>query len=553
MLEQLIVKDFALSESNSIDFDKGMISITGETGAGKSLTVDALGMVLGERADADMVRSGAAKAEIEAVFSIGSLPELKEKLNSLELGNEDDLLLRRVINSDGKSKAYINGHPCTLGLLKEVGAFLVAIHGQHASIRLVDEKNQLELLDAYGADSSYAQKTAEAFNSYNAQRQKLSELAEEQKKGAGQFKTLRYELEELNKLDLGEGDYEEISARYDALMNASQAQNAIGLALGLLDNDEHNILEIISARISDLEKVKLYNEEKINPVLESLHSAASELDNARELLAELDTSVNPAQVEELSDKLSKCHDMAHRFGVQPKDLYKVTADLELKLEHLLSLKGQISTLTEEVKKLRAEYEDCARELSLFREKCAKDMSTKVTAKIKDLAIPDGVFIVECRRDEDARPRRDGRDQVSFLFSANLGDSPKALGSVASGGELSRLALAIEVLTSSQNRTPTLIFDEVDTGISGRTASSVGSLLRELGQHVQVLTVTHLPQVAAKADHQFLVQKDNTSHGVVSKITELKEQGRVDEIARMMGGNVVTEATLEGAKALLADR
>ena len=551
MLEQLIVKDFALSAKNTLDFNSGMTCITGETGAGKSLTVDALSLLLGARADANMVRTGAQKAELNAVFSIDRNEPAKKFLKEHELTSEDSsLMLRRVIGSDGKSKAYINDTPCTLAWLKEIGAMLVAIHGQHASIKLIDKSNQLKLVDEFGSLTAKVKSVDEAFNAYNVSRRKLQELADEQQQGAANYKNLKYELDALNKLDLKEGDYEQISQDYDSLQHQSQAQDAVSLALGVLENEEHNIIDIISARISDLSRVSVYAKDSIEPIIDDLSKAAEHLDLARDALNDLTLKANPELVEELSEKLSKCHEFARRFEVQPKELYKVKDRLEKDLEHFLSLKEQIAELTGNVKKLRDDYEEKCRELSELRQAAALRMSKEVSSKIKDLAMKDGVFIVNVVRDEDCRPRAGGRDDVEFLFSANLGETPKELGAVASGGELSRLALAIEVLTSSANSTPTLIFDEVDTGISGRTASSVGSLLRQLGQSVQVITVTHLPQVAASANQQFVVNKVQEGANVISKVCKLDTDGRIEEISRMMGGNVVTEATRQSALALL---
>lgn len=551
MLEQLIVKDFALSDKNILDFSSGMTCITGETGAGKSLTVDAISMLLGARSDSGCVRTGAQKAELDAVFSVENNEAVRAFLNERDLLSEDNtLMLRRVISADGKSKSYINGSPCTLALLKELGTYLVAIHGQHASIRLIDRNNQLSLVDSFGRLKAKAEAVKTAFEIYNKKRQHLQELADEQLSGAQTYKTLRYELDLLNKLDLHEGDYDQISSDYDALQHQSQASDAVALAQGVLENEDHNIIDIIAARIADLSKVAVFAKDSIDPIVDDLSEACEHLDSAREKLDALTLKANPALVEELSDKLSKCHELSRRFEVKPNELYKIKDKLEKDLEHFLSLKEQIATLTSGVKKLRDDYEKEALELSLLREKAALKMSSDVTEKIRTLAMPDGVFKVVLTRDETIRPRATGRDSAQFLFSANLGEAPKELGSVASGGELSRLALAIEVLTSRKGSTQTLIFDEVDTGISGRTASSVGALLHLLGQDVQVITVTHLPQVAAAADHQFLVTKSLNGQNVVSVVTELDTNGRVEEISRMMGGNVVTEATRQSALALL---
>ena len=551
MLEQLLVKDLALSETNTLEFSPGMTCITGETGAGKSLTVDALSLLLGARADAMMVRTGCDKAELCAEFSISDNETVIAYLKEHDLLNEEQsLMLRRVITKDGKSKAYINDVPCTLAVLKELTTNLVAIHGQHASIKLIDKNNQLHLLDSFGKLQGEVEAVDTAFAKYNHSRSLLQELADEQQKGASEYKTLRYELDLLEKLGLKEGDYEQISKDYDALQNQAQATDAIALAQACLENDEHNIIDILSSRINDLAKVAIFAKDSINPIIEDFSKAAEYLDNAREKLDSLSLNTDPTLVEEMSEKLSKCHELARRFNVQPNEIYKIKDKLEKDLEHFLSLKEKIANLTVEVKKLRDDYEEKAKVLSGKRLDASKKMSQDVTEKIRTLAMPDGIFEVKVERDETIRPRKGGRDNIEFLFTANLGETPKDLGAVASGGELSRLALAIEVLTSTAKDTQTLIFDEVDTGISGRTASAVGALLRQLGNDVQVITVTHLPQVAASAHHQFLVSKTQEGNNSLSHVKELDEQGRIEELSRMMGGNVITEATLESAKALL---
>ncbi|NLK85768.1 MAG: DNA repair protein RecN [Aeromonadales bacterium] len=553
MLEQLLVKDFALSHKNILDFQSGMTCITGETGAGKSLTVDALSLLLGARADANMVRSSCDKAELCATFNVKDNGRVKEFLKEHDLDTEDGtLVLRRVIANDGKTKAYINDIPCTLANLKELTSNLVAIHGQHASIKLIDKNNQLNLIDAYGRLTPKVAELNASFEKYNANRTLLQELADEQMAGASNYKNLKYELDLLNTLDLHEGDYEQISKDYDALQHQSQAQDAIALAQGVLENDEHNIIDIISARITDLTRVAIYQKESINPIIDDLSNAATLLDAAREKLDALTLKANPALVEELSDKLSKCHELARRFETQPNELYKEKDRLERSLEHFLSLKEQIAKLTALVKQYREDYETKAKALSELRRQAAIKMSSEVTADIKTLAMPDGIFKVQLTYDEECRPRRNGRDNALFLFTANIGEEPKELGAVASGGELSRLALTIEVLTSFANSTETLIFDEVDTGISGRTASAVGMLLQKLGKDVQVITVTHLPQVAACANHQFLVTKEQQDSFALSHVSLLDEAGRIEELSRMMGGNVVTEATKESARALLKE-
>lgn len=549
MLLELAVKNVALNAEARMEFQPGLTCITGETGAGKSLTVDALGLALGGRADAALIKEGAERAEAAALFAIS--PELKARLKELDLSaeNEDELILRRVLSRDGKNKAYINGHLSTITLLKEIAGSLVSIHGQHASYKLLDPDYQLSLIDGFGGYAELAAEVSERYRVYAGLRSELTALSQAQKEGALRYKSLRYDLEILTKLNLKEGDYEELSERFDKSMHAAKIAAAAALAQGVLDSDEHNVIEILSARADDLSEV-LQFEPRLQPIIDALNAALTELDSARTDLSALSESFSVDDSAGLNEKLALCHDAARRFGVEPRDLYKLQADLEHELTDFLSLRQKIEDSTAQVKAARAQYEEAAAKLSEARVKAAQDLSVKVQDLIRTLAMPDGRFVVKVTVQEGIKPRAQGRDEAEFLFSANLGQDLKSLGTAASGGELSRLALALEAITASARSTPTIIFDEVDTGISGRTASAVGAVLKQLSRSVQVLTVTHLPQVAAAADAQFLAVKENTPQGAVSRIEPLDRRGRIEELARMMSGAVVTEATRQSAAALL---
>lgn len=553
MLQQLAVHDFALCDENTLEFSSGMICITGETGAGKSLTVDALGLICGQRAEASMVKTGAEKAEIEAVFTFDS-GILKSILDEAGIESDDNtIIIRRQIFKDGKSRAYVNSHVQTLSFLKLISPYLVSINGQHAGMRLLDEKFQLNILDEMGNLAPLRKQLNQAFENYNKERSHLSELAKKQQEGALLYKSRLHDLKLLRALKPDPDSYEEVSKKYDELQSLVRSQDAVSLALAALDNNEHNVIDIIASRLNDLKVVSSPDNAPLNEVSSLFTEALRNLDKARILLGTVNTDVSPEVLASCEEKLSTYHNLARKFSVTPGDLYKVSKTLEEQLSEFLSLKDEIEKLTSVVKNLRDEYEKLSVNLSQMRLNAAQKMSQAVTEKIHELSMPQGQFKVELKRDEESRPRRDGRDDVSFLFTANLGEPLQVLGTVASGGELSRLALAIEVLTASKSSVPTLIFDEIDAGISGRTASCVGVLLHELSSKLQVLTVTHLPQVAACADSHFLVVKENTENSVRSKAKLLNHDERVYELGRMMGGSIVTKATLEGALALLNER
>lgn len=626
MLEQLKLSNLALSVQAEVDFTPGMICITGETGAGKSLVVDALSLVLGAKADANMVRQGQRQLEISGLFSIknnvpvvsllkeygflderftdnpsnsayqnSTMQELPDSINPStsstidpqatelagsiqadidlsaysevetgvvadghaigieQLSNQmdDDLVLRRIVTCEGKSKAYINGHMATLTQLRELGEHLVAIHGQHASVKLMDEKHQLEIVDNYGKLKPLVAKLNGAFNNYNKLRQELFRLSDLQKQGANSYKQDRYDLEELKKLDFQEGDYENLEAMFDRAMNQAQFSYILANFRNVVEGGESNVVSLLRERLMELDKVKGFDP-TITKIMDNIDSAILHLEEGANLAEDLSRDPLEMSTTELEGKMSKAHELARRFACLPKELYLMSDRIERKVDEFLSLKDSIAHLTQEVKQAREVYEELSVQLTKAREQVSVELANLIGQKITSLAMPDARFDIALKRDEECKPRLNGRDELCFMFSANLGQDLRPLSAVASGGELSRLALTIEVLTASVKSTPTLIFDEVDTGISGRTASAVGSLLHELGQYVQVITVTHLPQVAAKAHSQFVVAKYNDHGGVNSTISMLDKEGRIEEISRMIGGSIITDTTRKSAYELLSD-
>lgn len=626
MLEQLKLSNLALSVQAEVDFTPGMICITGETGAGKSLVVDALSLVLGAKADANMVRQGQRQLEVSGLFSIknnvpvvsllkeygflderftdnpsnsayqnSTMQELPDSINPStsstidpqatelagsiqadidlsaysevetgvvadghaigieQLSNQmdDDLVLRRIVTCEGKSKAYINGHMATLTQLRELGEHLVAIHGQHASVKLMDEKHQLEIVDNYGKLKPLVAKLNGAFNNYNKLRQELFRLSDLQKQGANSYKQDRYDLEELKKLDFQEGDYENLEAMFDRAMNQAQFSYILANFRNVVEGGESNVVSLLRERLMELDKVKGFDP-TITKIMDNIDSAILHLEEGANLAEDLSRDPLEMSTTELEGKMSKAHELARRFACLPKELYLMSDRIERKVDEFLSLKDSIAHLTQEVKQAREVYEELSVQLTKAREQVSVELANLIGQKITSLAMPDARFDIALKRDEECKPRLNGRDELCFMFSANLGQDLRPLSAVASGGELSRLALTIEVLTASVKSTPTLIFDEVDTGISGRTASAVGSLLHELGQYVQVITVTHLPQVAAKAHSQFVVAKYNDHGGVNSTISMLDKEGRIEEISRMIGGSIITDTTRKSAYELLSD-
>lgn len=541
--------------------DSGTVAITGATGLQEGsvdLQAAAHAPNLAEP-DADfdesLEESAAVAAELAAEIAADAAAEAEAEAEAADGADfEDDeeyneLILRRVVSAEGKSKAYINGHMATLSQLREISEHLVSIHGQHASVRLMDEDYQLEIVDNYGKLKELVGTVNRAFNQYSDLRHNLTELSEKQKLGAAEYKQDRYDLEELKRLDFKEGDFEILEQDFDKAKNHSKFKCAVTNMYKLLDSGETNLISLMQERLIELDTVKNYDQ-RIGPLMESIDATLINLSDCS--IKSEDLLFNSMEIDhvEIEEKMSKVNELARRFSCQPRELYLMTAQIEEKVEKFLSLKDQINELTQEVKESRQRYEELCQNLTEQRHAVAQELAQQIGSRVKELALPDARFDIVLTRDNEGRPRLNGRDNLCFMFSANLGQELRPLSAVASGGELSRLALIIEVLTASVKSTPTLIFDEVDTGISGRTASAVGSLLKELGQYVQVITVTHLPQVAAKAHTQFVVAKYNEDGQVNSTISMLDEQGRIEEISRMIGGSVITETTRKSALELL---
>lgn len=548
MLQSLHFENIALSTTQDVELGPHLNCITGETGAGKSLMVDGLSLLLGQRADLNLIREGCTKAEVSGLFDIEDNSAVKDFLAQSDLqGDEEGLVIRRVLSSDGKSRSYINGHLTSLSTLRSLGTLLSSVHGQHAAVRLTDPKEQLKLLDSFAMNGKELFEVKEAFKAYHEARSKLTALSEEQKEGAAAFKTMRHELELLKELDLSEGSYEELEKSFDENAKLSALRRVLAECQSLIGDEEGGALDLVGQAQAVLERSQ---DDKTAGAAGFLQEAASALVSANESMQALSASSQGEDLEALDEKLSRCHELSRRFNVLPGKLYAVQAELEAKLQRFWSLKEEIEKTAAKVKLLRASYEKCEAALHDSRVKAAESLSAKTMELMQTLALEDGRFEVRVSFDESLRPRQSGRDNAAFYFSANVGTALKLLGEAASGGELSRLALAIETITCDQNSVGTIVFDEVDSGISGRTASAVGALLQQIGTSHQVITVTHLPQVAARAHDHFLVKKETVNATVHSSVERLDGKNRCLELARMMGGTNVTQTTLKSAEELL---
>lgn len=548
MLRTLSIRDFVIVDSIELDFSAGFSVFTGETGAGKSILIDALALALGGRGDASVVREGAAKADITAEFS-GS-PELDAWLAENECGSEEGgVLLRRVIDSAGRSKAFINGVAATAAQLRELGEQLVDIHGQHAHQSLLKADAQRVLLDNQAGLQEEVRAVAEAYKSWRALAKQREEFEANARNVLLERERLEWQVGELEKLAAKPGEWSDVSQEHSRLSHAATLIEGAQDALNLIsESDATPMLSQLSSLNSRLGKL-VDLDPALQPVLDVLEPARIQLQEAVYALNDYlgRVELDPARLQQVERRMEDLHAAARKFHVDADLLPQEFDTLSAQLQQLADA-SDLDALREKEEKRRAVYMSAAQKLSKARTKAAKALATSVTAAMQELSMSGGRFDIALHACE---PASYGLEQVEFLVAGHAGTTPRSLAKVASGGELARIALAISVITSSATATPTLIFDEVDSGIGGGVAEVVGRLLRKLGQDRQVLCVTHLPQVASQANQHFEVSKRNSDGRTVSSIVALDNNARVEEIARMLGGIEITATTRSHARELLA--
>jgi len=553
MLRSLYIRDFVIVDELDIDLESGFTVLTGETGAGKSILLDALSLAMGERADPSQIREGKNRAEISAIFSLSD--SLKKTISSwLEMqdfSTEDDgatIILKRVIDTTGRSKAFINGGTATLNQLKELSSFLVDIHGQHAHQLLLKAGAQRDLLDNQANLDGSVAEVKQLYQAWQTAKKQL-ELA----KNAGdnlqkEQERLAWQLEELDALAPQAGEWVEIEQDHARLANAAKLIEGSQNAIQALQDQEGNAEELLSKafhEIADLAKLDS-NLEDAKIAIESAQIQISEASHSlNRYLQKID--VDPDRLATVEERLKALHSAAKKFKVTPNDLPEKWAEIQ---EQVTAIKNSqdLGVLEQTLSKTLAAYLKSAKKLSQERIAAAKTLETLVTAAMQDLAMSGGVFAIQIEALEEGNAH--GLEQVEFLVAGHPGATPKQLAKVASGGELARISLAISVITSEASQIPTLIFDEVDSGIGGAVAETVGKRLKELGQAHQVLCVTHLPQVAAEGHQHWKVAKQSQDNVTISSMQILGRQERVEEIARMLGGAEITDTTRRHARELL---
>jgi DNA repair protein RecN (Recombination protein N) len=547
MLRTLTIRDFVIVDSIELEFSPGFTVFTGETGAGKSILIDALALALGGRGDASVVREGAAKADITAEFSTNH--QANDWLAVNEFTSEDGgVLLRRVIDNAGRSKVFINGIAATAAQLRELGEMLIDIHGQHAHQSLLKTDAQRVLLDSQAGLQEEAKAVASAFKTWRALAKQREEFETNAKNVLLERERLEWQVGELEKLAPKPGEWDEVSNEYSRLSHAASLIEGAQEALTVIsESDDRPMLSQLSALNLKLGKLADIDA-ALKPVLEVLEPARIQLQEAVYALNDYlgRVELDPARLRDVETRMGDLHSTARKFHVAPADLPQELETLSAQLKQLADA-SDLDALRAQEEKLKAAYMTVAQKLSKARAKAAKALGEAVTAAMQDLSMAGGRFAVALNPCE---PASYGLEQVELLVAGHAGTTPRPLAKVASGGELARIALAISVITSSATATPTLIFDEVDSGIGGAVAEVVGRLLKRLGQDHQVLCVTHLPQVASQANQHFQVSKSSVAGKTVSRIGALDNKGRVEEVARMLGGLEITATTRKHAQELL---
>ena len=548
MLRTLSVQNFVIVDSIELDFDSGFSALTGETGAGKSILIDALALVLGGRADPGMIREGAEKADIRAEFNAAD--KVADWLKANEIVCEDEsVLVRRTIDRSGRSRGFVNGVPVTASQMRDLAAMLVDIHGQHAHQLLLRQDEQRKLLDRHAGIENDVAELALRFGAWQALRKQIDEAKADSAKWQAEKEQLEWQVGELEKVAPKPGEWEQVNSDYDRLSHAASLIEGSGEALSELSESDMSMLSRLNAvrqRLSRLADI----DAKLMPTVELLESAGIQLQEAayslRDYLSR--TDLDPEQLQTVEKRLEILHSAARQFRVRPEQLPEELENRRQLLARCVQA-SDLSVLQEQERHAKERYCALAGEISHKRRQAADDLGRAVTAIMEDLHMSGGRFSVDISR---CQAHAYGMDQVEFMVAGHAGTGLRPLARVASGGELARIALAISVIASRATATPTLIFDEVDSGVGGAVAEVVGRLLKRLGQEHQVLCVTHLPQVASQARQHFQVSKVAAAHvsHPVSRIALLDEAGRVDEIARMLGGVEMTDATLNHAREML---
>lgn len=547
MLTHLHISNYTIVDSLEMEFERGMTVITGETGAGKSILLDGLGLCLGDRADPAAVRHNCERAEITATFDISAIDAARRWLESRELAAGGECILRRVVTREGRSRAFVNGNSCTLQDCSQLGELLIDIHSQHAHQSLLRRDVQRHLLDDFAGQGETARLLEQQASQWLRQRRELDELSTARDEQGARAQLLAYQVEELDSLNLQADELNDLEAQQKQLANAEQVMAATQEALTLCEAQEDGARSALQLLQQDA-----LSGQAINDARELLDSAAIQLEEARNSLRQhLDAvEINPGKLNEVEQRLNSLYEIARKHRVQAPELTTLHQDLRQELEGLTGSDARLEELAAELQQLMTDYSNTAGGLSKARKKAAASLQKKVEKQLAELAMEQCQLSISLTPRDSDNPHPQGLEEVEFLVSTNPGQAPRALGKIASGGELSRISLAIQVISADANTVPSMVFDEVDVGIGGAVAEVVGKLLRSMADASQILCVTHLPQVAAQGQQHLQVAKSADKDYAQAQLTQLKKKQRVEEIARMLGGIDITDKTRAAAREML---
>ena len=552
MLTHLYIRDFAIIDQVELELAAGMTALTGETGAGKSILVDALGLALGDRADSGTVRHGCERAEVSIGFDVSGLPAFLAWLNEQGIDAEEECIIRRVITREGRSRGFLNNHPVPMQTLQQAGSWLVDIHGQHEHQSLLRRDVQRELLDDFAGHGALCRDLAESYGHWQTLNEQFRALQQAAGDRESRLDLVRYQVQELDALNPAADEAAALEEEHTRLHHANRLLETCQRALQSLYEDEGALSAQLGHTTQELAQLQRYDARLATP-LQLLGEAAIQLDEAaaelRNYVADVD--LDPQRLLEVEGRMNALHDAARKHRVEVEELPALHAQLQEELANLENSDVKLAGMQKDIDAAAARYRDLAKKLSSGRKRAAKTLGTQVSAHIHSLGMPGGRFSIDLTARAAADYSPHGMEQVEYQVSANPGQPLRPLTKVASGGELSRISLAIQVVTARNVRVPTLIFDEVDVGIGGGIAEMVGKQLRTLGASHQVLCITHLPQVAALAHHHLQVSKQTRDGQTFTAIVPLSETARCEEIARMLGGMEITRQTRAHAKEMIA--
>lgn len=555
MLVHIAIKNLAIVKKVELALEKGLTAITGETGAGKSIALDALGLCLGDRAESNMVREGADKAEVIAHFDIKSVEKAKSFLYTHELlqdDNPEECFIRRVISPEGRSKAFVNGIPVNLSQLKELGSLLALIHSQHAHYQFLKPDYQRDMLDEYAQHQQLLINTRQHYGDYKKALTQLNELKEQQQSRLERSQLLAYQVEELDQFSIGEHEFDELESSFKKLNNTQALLTDTESALFLLKtNEEVSAYDLLKQTIKQVESISSIDG-SIQGILETLQSALIQVDEASSDLTRYLDSIesDPETLATLEERYSQCLELARKHHVEPEDLYQTHLLIADEYQSLVNQENDLASLEQKVDEILDKYRQSSSKLHDSRTNAAKKLANEIESSVKEMNLPHAKVSVNVINNQQAEPTKFGDDKIQIKLSVNPGQTEDILEKVVSGGELSRIGLALQVISSKEGKIPTMVFDEVDTGISGPTAALVGKLLRRLGENIQVMCVTHLPQVAARAHNQMFVSKITDGITTETQLLKLTKQERINEIARLLAGDELTETAIANARDLL---